>query len=157
MRTGETTMNQDGQKRISLYIIIVVMVIVLSSGLTVYISQQSNNLFSSGGSKTGRSASSNEEYKNFGVFAGYDVCKEAIISGANGRVMVIESDDRTAHYRGYNDTNVITFNAEIKPPAIPFLSEQRSTYHASIKCATSAKDNKLVNLSWLTTDPYGVK
>lgn len=156
MHSGETTMSQDGRKRISLYIIIVVMVIVLSSGLTVYISQRSSNNFSGGFSSLGGS-SSGTDYKHFGVFAGYDVCKEAIVDGANGQVMVIESDDRTAHYRGYNDTNVITFNAEIKPRAIPFLSEQRSTYHASIRCATSAKDNSLVNLSWLTTDPYGVQ
>ncbi|WP_390615845.1 hypothetical protein [Maricurvus nonylphenolicus] len=150
-------MSQDGRKRISLYIIIVAMVIVLSSGLTVYITQSSSSQFSSGFSGTKRSSANNEDYKHYGIFAGYDVCKEAIINGANGQVMVIESDDRTAHYRGYNDTNVITFSAEVKPNAIPFLSEQRSTYHVSVRCATSAKDNQLVNLSWLTTDTYGVQ
>jgi hypothetical protein len=156
MQISESLMSQEGRKRISFYITIVAMVVVLSSGLTIYFTQQGHSQFTDALSKFNNS-SGEQPYQHFGVFAGYDVCKAAITNGANGQVIALESDDRTAHYRGYNDSNVITFSAEVRPRSIPFLSEQRSTYHVSVKCATDAKTNELVNLSWLTSDPYGVK
>lgn len=145
-------MGQSEYKRVTRYSIIVsaLAMVVISSALTVYVVQHGTlNL----NSDTGRQPA----YKHYDTYAGHDVCKEAIIRGARGQVIALEADNRSAAYQSYNDTNVLTFSAEIRPRHIPFLSEQRSTYHSSIRCATSAQDNSLVNLSWLTTDPNGVQ
>lgn len=149
----ERLMGQPSQKRLTLYLILALSVVVLSSGMTILLVQRSH--FDLLNALSG--SSTDQPYKHYGIFDGHDNCKKAIADGANGEVIALESDDRSALYQGYNDTNVITFSAEVRPYSQPFLSEQRSTYHVSVRCSTSAKTNKVVNLNWLATDHYGVK
>lgn len=85
------------------------------------------------------------------------MCVKAIHRNANGKVISVTSDDRTAIYRGYNDSNQITFRAEVQPPDRPFLSEQRSTVSVIFRCTTSAKTNELINLSQQTQDIHSIQ
>jgi hypothetical protein len=130
-----------------LYIGIFILVIVVSSLTTVYISRglSSSNSFSGNNEKGG--TNSNTAPTRFGVFDGHENCVKAIHERVNGKVIGLVSDDRTAKYEIYNDTNQITFQGEIQPPETKFLSKQRSTYHASFKCSTSSSDNSVINLN----------
>ncbi len=137
------------KQEIYLYIALVVGVIALSSLVTVYVS--SDLPFGTempGGREAVRPP--------LDVFAGHDVCIKAIHKNANGKVISLTSDDRSARYQGYNDSNQITFVAEVQPPDRPFLSEQRSTVRVFFRCSTSAKTNKLLTLSQQTNDIHGI-
>ena len=125
-----------------LYSAIFIIVIIVSSLTTVYVSQRSDPSFS----KSGNEAIGSRSSTPFGMFDGHDSCVKEIHRVTNGTVIGLVSDDRTAKYEGYNNTNQIIFQGEIQPPKTSFLSEQRSTYHASFKCSTSAKTNKVINL-----------
>lgn len=93
----------------------------------------------------------------YSLFAGHGVCEQAIYEAAPGKVITLESDDRAAKYNAYDDSNVLTFEAEVKPDKLRFLSEQRSTYKIVYRCHTSSIDNRLIKLSQLVIDEHGVK
>ncbi|GAA5315577.1 MAG: hypothetical protein AseanaTS_07820 [Candidatus Pelagadaptatus aseana] len=131
------------------YVGIFISVIIVTSLVTYYPS--TGGVFGSE-----RGGYSNKVTAPLGLFAGHDICIEAIHKNANGKVITLTSDDRTAKYQGYNDSNQITFIAEVQPPNRPFLSEQRSTVHVSFRCTTSAKTNKLLSLSQHVDDIHGI-
>ena len=93
----------------------------------------------------------------FDLFSGHDVCKAAIYKAAPGTIITLQSDDRAAKYNAYDDSNVLTFEAEINPSGVRFLSQQRSTYKIMYRCYTSSVDNKVLKLSHLAIDEQGIK
>jgi len=93
----------------------------------------------------------------YSLFAGHGVCQEAIKKAAPGQVITLESDDRAAKYNAYDDSNVLTFEAEIKPDKLRYLSELRSTYKIVYRCHTSTVDNRLLKLSQIVIDENGIK
>lgn len=93
----------------------------------------------------------------YSLFAGHGVCEEAINKAAPGKVITLQSDDRAAKYNAYDDSNVLTFEAEVKPNNLRFLSEQHSTYKIVYRCHTSSIDNQLIKLSQLVIDENGIK
>jgi len=93
----------------------------------------------------------------YSLFSGHGVCEKAIHEAAPGKVITLQSDDRAAKYNAYDDSNVLTFEAEVKPNNLRFLSEQRSTYKVVYRCHTSSIDNRLIKLSQLVVDEHGIK
>jgi hypothetical protein len=138
------------KQEIYFYVGIFISVIVVTSLVTYYLS--TGSVFGGGGD--GRKGA--RVLAPQGLFAGHDTCVKAIHKNANGKVITLTSDDRTAKYQGYNDSNQITFIAEVQPADRPFLSEQRSTVHVSFRCTTSAKTNKLLSLSQHVDDIHGI-
>ena len=126
-----------------LYIGILIVVAIISSLATVYV-RQSSGSFSSG-EKAGTDGRSS--LAPFGKFDGHEACVKEIRRMTDGNIIGLLSDDRTAKYERYNNTNQIVFQGQIQPPKSKFLSEQRSTYRASFKCSTSAKTNKVINVN----------
>lgn len=136
-------MSTNKKHLIYVYVAVFIVVIIVSSLTTVYISQSNESFFS--GSKDGTEGNSSNT--RFGKFDGHDACVKEIHRITDGTVIGLVSDDRTAKYESYNNTNQIVFQGEIQPPKTSFLSEQRSTHHASFKCSSSAKTNKVVNIN----------
>lgn len=137
------------KQEIYLYVALVIGLIAISSMVTVYVSSDTT-------AATNMSSNRQAARPPLGVFAGHEVCVKAIHKNANGKIISLNSDDRSARYQGYNDSNQITFVAEVQPPNLPFLSEQRSTVQVFFRCNTSAKTNKLLNLSQQTNDIHGI-
>lgn len=137
------------KQEIYLYIALIIGVIAVSSLVTVYVNTDTQL-------PTELNTSGEKVRPPLDVFSGHDICVKAIHKNANGKVISLTSDDRSARYQSYNDSNQISFVAEVQPPNRPFLSEQRSTVRVFFRCNTSARTNKLLNLSQHTHDLHDI-
>jgi hypothetical protein len=135
-----------------LYAGLIIGLIALTSGATYLVTSQ--NLLEWQLNSRSQEESTAHLY---GLFAGHGVCEQAIKDAVQGKLITLESEDRAAKYNAYDDSNVLTFNAEIKPDKQRFLSEQRSTYKIMYRCHTSSVDNRLLKLSQLVVDELGIK
>jgi len=135
-----------------LYVGLITGLIALTSGATYLVT--THNILEW---QPGKRSQAKTPTHLYSLFSGHGVCQQAIKEAAPGEVITLASDDRAAKYNAYDDSNVLTFEAEIKPDKLRFLSEQRSTYKIVYRCHTSSIDNRLLKLSQLVIDENGIK
>lgn len=83
----------------------------------------------------------------YDAFSAYDKCIEAIREVMPGKIITIESDDRTASYDSYSDTNSLSFKVVYNKPLLPFLSVAYSTASTTKHCISSASTNEIVAIN----------
>jgi hypothetical protein len=131
-----------------LYVIISIVIIATATAVLLYGYQA--------GILNGEDSQASQPQGNraqFDAFAGYSRCESAIRGEVSDTIITFESDDRTASYNRYNDTNEMTYRLKVAPKHIDYRSQPHSTYGLVIQCTTSAKNNQVMNLKTSKVDP----